>query len=174
MLALFATVLLPLSMSNPSLPCYASMQEAASEGLRQAVVVGGEYEAGGAIYRHGPLYCFTMPVTEKIANSVDYRVGLVAPDKLVALFHTHPAGTGSEHLSISDMQLSKYMHMPLFVLVVQVGYVLVSNAQGYMLDPSPVVLEYVSIGDVQYIVRGRFKGYIMLERNGKLYRQTTP
>ncbi len=166
--------LLPLSMSDPSLPCYATIQEAATEALRQAVVVGGEYEAGGAIYRHGPLYCFTQPVTQKLAHAVDYRVGLVAPDKLVGLFHTHPANTGSEYLSTSDIQLSKRMHMPLFVLVVRAAYVLVSNACGYPLDPSSVVLETVSLGSVQYIVRGRFEGYILLERNGKLYRSNTP
>jgi hypothetical protein len=127
-LALLAAVLLPLSMSDPSLPCYATVTEAASEGLRQAVVVGGEYEAGGAIYRHGPLYCFTQPVTQGLAHAVDYRVGLVSPDKLIALFHTHPGKSvgvdRTDRFSPSDLMLANKMHCPMFVYVLELQRVI--------------------------------------------------
>ena len=98
---------LPLSLPDPSLPCYATLTEAAHGALSAAVALGRDsVEAGGALYRHGPLYCFTAPVTQHDAHAVYYRIGLVAPDVLVGLYHTHPGsrrdGVVPDELSGSD------------------------------------------------------------------------
>lgn len=112
-------------MADPSLPCYATEQEAAQEALREAITVGGYYEAGGAIYRHGPLYCFTQPVSQGMYTSVDYRVGLVSPDKMTALYHTHPGDAAyASHLSTQDKNLARHLRVQMYVIVVKTRAIL--------------------------------------------------
>lgn len=120
---------LPVSLSNPALPCYATMQEAAQEALQEAGALGGDLsEAGGAIYRHGPLYCFTQPVTQNMPQSVNYRIGLIKPDKLVGLYHTHPGELFyAQHLSTDDKDLSSNLHVAMYVLVVRSRAILTYN-----------------------------------------------
>ncbi len=115
---------LPLSLPDPYLPCYATVTEAAHDALRAAIALGRDsVEAGGGLYRHGPLYCFTAPVTQGLPMAVDYRIGLVAPDVLVGLYHTHPGsrrdGVVPDELSASDRALSRHLRLPMFVVAVE-------------------------------------------------------
>jgi hypothetical protein len=114
-------IALPISLPDPSLPCYATLAEAAHEALRAAITLGRDsVEAGGALYAHGPLYCFTAPVTQGLPGAVDYRVGLVAPDKLVGLYHTHPGESRyALRPSDSDYAMSRRLKLPLFVGAVE-------------------------------------------------------
>lgn len=124
-----AVIPLPISLPDPALPCYATIYEAAHEALRQAIILGGDrIEAGGGIYRHGPLYCFTAPVTQNDAHGVDYRIGLVAPDRLVALYHSHPGsrrtGVLPNRLSDSDEALSLRIKLDMYIVAVEESIVL--------------------------------------------------
>jgi hypothetical protein len=111
---------LPISLPDPSLPCYATLVEAAHSALGAAILLGRDsVEAGGALYRHGPLYCFTAPVTQGLPGAVDYRVGLVAPDRMVALYHTHPGSRGALELSPSDEALARRLKLTMYVGAVE-------------------------------------------------------
>jgi hypothetical protein len=122
-------IALPVSMPDPSLPCYATLIEAAHGALTAAAVLGhNNVEAGGALYTHEGAYCFTTPVTQGLPGAVDYRVRLVAPDRLVGLYHTHPGSrsTGVEpgRLSDSDIAMSRLLKLPLFVVAVEARWVI--------------------------------------------------
>jgi hypothetical protein len=110
---------LPISLPDPSLECFATIEETIPAALQAAVDIGVAFEAGGAIYQHGTLVCFTKPVTQHLPDAIDYRVGLVSGDHVLALFHTHPGASETEReFSYQDKTLARKLHLPMYVRVV--------------------------------------------------------
>jgi proteasome lid subunit RPN8/RPN11 len=111
---------IPVSAPDFNQAGFEALQDAVRAGERAAVQVGGENEAGGAIYRTTDgLYHYTRPVTQNLPTAVDYRVQLPRDAQFVALFHDHPGSSaGAACFSDSDIALARRLNKPMYVLVV--------------------------------------------------------
>ena len=151
---------LPVSGPMDSAQCFASLHYAMASAAHAALSVSAHFEVGGAIYSLDGRYCYTAPVTQGKAEEIDYRVQIPKGAVLSALWHTHPIG---HSLSAQDKELSKRLHVPMYVVAIEshsvIGY------ETFPLDVEPIQLETVVYNGVRYIVRGDY----LEAPNGHLY-----
>jgi len=116
---------LPLSAYDPAQAGISDLQDCARAALAAAVQVGGDDEAGGALFQSADGLChYTIPVTQHIPTGVDYRVAVPRNSKMLALYHDHPGTAAPHFFSAPDLNLANRMHLPMYVLVVREGVVM--------------------------------------------------
>lgn len=173
MIALVAA--LPLSAPDANQQSYATEQAAMDAAAHSALSISTTNEVGGAIYKQGTAYHFTLGVTANAGNAVDYRVALPQGAKMVALYHTHPGTNGgADHFSPDDLKLADSMHTSMYVVVVMTDTVIGYHCQGFPLDVVPVIHEVLFLNGLEYTVRSKVDPkHWLLERNGKVFYYTT-
>jgi hypothetical protein len=123
-LALARGVALPLAMANADARCFASVDEAAIEALKVAMLLPAAVEHGGAIYDRNGCFVFSAPVTNEKAMAVLFRVRISASSRLAGIYHTHTRASGpSDQFSVVDILQARSSRVPSYIGVHGVNHI---------------------------------------------------
>lgn len=124
---------LPLSKIDSTETGFDTMETAAVEGIKIAMVDSEKVEYAGAVYSLDGKFYHTIPVSQNDDTGVDYRIQIPPKAKLVAIFHTHPEcdtpRTNPFEFSYSDTKTARDVNLVMYVGVVH-------NHTGLHFDPS--------------------------------------
>lgn len=99
---------------------FESADAAARAGLKAAIKVSTQHEAGGLVYNCEGVFVYTDPVTNRSLTYVlfDYQVPMDC--EVAAMYHTHP-GTGRDlhMLSSQDIHNMHRLSVPSYIVVVK-------------------------------------------------------
>jgi hypothetical protein len=96
---------------------YSTIDEAAEAALSVAIPLSKDYEHGGVIYKLNDRYYYTIAVTQKRVEGVDYKVLVPNASTVVASYHTHPSFYSQSvvELSPSDEKLARKLGLVMYV-----------------------------------------------------------
>jgi hypothetical protein len=138
-----------LPSSTASGQCFNSVERAAVSALDAAERLSNSIEYAGTVYTDKDAYCYTNPLTNGSPDHFQVRIAVPKCSKVVALYHTHPAGPDSEFFSHEDVETAISMHLISFIRVIE-------RKRTLVFDPNhdPEYVQYGSIRANGRIVRG--------------------
>lgn len=147
---------LPVSLPDATQQGFTSEQDAMDAAAHAALAISSTDEVGGALYKQGSAYHYTLGVTAHASSEIDYRVALPQDAALVALYHTHPGtNAGADHFSPDDRDLADRMHTSMYVVVVKRHEVIGYHCKGFPLDVVPVQHLVLTVNGVDYIIHSQ-------------------
>lgn len=91
---------------------YTSMDEAATDGLRQSFKLSNRYEYAGAIYKWvgGNVYFISLPHTDENETQVGNDYEAYVRFKIVGIYHTHPCPEGGDNFAPYFSQQDQHVY----------------------------------------------------------------
>jgi hypothetical protein len=139
---------LPITRITDS-PDYATVQDAACAALDRIAHPLSENEFGGAIVLHDGKYFYTEAVSTSDENGLDFRIQMHRGDKLVGMYHTHPAESNYTYsqltrlaaFSIGDIVIARKLNVLSYMLD---GYTM----DIHVYDPTRINRTTVTSGEI--------------------------
>ncbi len=119
LLTLSSTVLAsetPVVLAVDTQPAFTTLNDAVIHGLSVASTHPG-VEYGGVVYKIGQAFYYSEPVTLNEALDIRFTVRFQHGTKIVALYHTHPAGADSQWFSDTDVKTARDLNLPSYIAV---------------------------------------------------------
>ena len=112
----------PTAALDPTCVWQPSKDQAAITGLNNAAQQGNKLENGGAIFQNGDgQYCYSIPVSSKQGEHIQFNVTPPTGTKLAAIYHTHPDGLDSGSFSPDDVDTANKLKMTSYIKALKSG-----------------------------------------------------